>query len=509
MQVSSITVNAVGVAPGRNIQGSGLQAAGSAHAEKNLFGAECKVTISREGRGLSRQLAAQKTQKGVQSAESLKLERMLRREEAFKQDKDIGGEQQEELNEIGEQLKKLIEQYCQEEKKAEEEPAPDIREGYLQEEKKAEEKQSPGLREKYRQELDAIARELYNPEEDEEEENINEKKAVDLSKAYYKIPKNYMDDEDIAQTVGKQLDVLRGIRSQKDLQQAQNERLAKEAQQMAMKFAGYQEEVDENNRDLLILLKSMREAEKAEDEREDGQAAENSNGGSVSGAENPAGDAVGNAAAQFVMASAERAWGVQEDIAGLGDEGRQNIMRANELIQRLLDEVENIRASIDDERYSDEQITEMMNRLRAVAPKPGLTKALANNDWSAYDGNDIVKYKSWGIQNIEDAHEAKLENIQIDPLAGMQQAKRSMYQSAIDEELGEVRQSELDKTSQELADEVDKLIDERNDVDRIRQEREEKEEEQEKKAQEKEKESEEQAKRPEGQWLGTKVDILL
>lgn len=492
MRVNSITINAAGMAPERNIQGSRLQTAGSgkqAHAEKNLFGAECKVTISQEGRGLSLQQADRKAQKGVQSAESLKLERMLRREETFGQDKDIGEEQHEELNEIGEQLKILIERYCQKEKE-EEEQAPDIREGY-------------------RRELDAIARELYNPDEEEEEENINEKKAVDLSKAYYKIPKNYMDDEDIAQTVGKQLDVLRSIRNQKDLQKAQNERLAKEAQQMAMQFAGYQEEVDENNRDLLILLKSMREAEKAEDGRENGQAAENSNGGSVSGAENSAGDAVGNAAAQFVMASAERAWDVQEAIAGLGDEGRQNMMQANELIHRLLDEVENIRASMDDERYSDEQITEMMNRLRAAAPKPGLTKALANNDWSAYDGNDIVKYKSWGIQNIEDAHEAKLENIQIDPLAGMQQAKRSIYQSAIDAELGEARQSGLDKASRELADEVEKLIDERNDVDRIRREREEKEEEQAKKAQEQEKESDGQVKKTGEQWLGTTVDILL
>lgn len=492
MRVNSITVNAAGMAPERKIRGSRLQAQADrqqAHAEKNLFGAECKVTISREGRGLSLRQADRKEQKGVQSAESLKLERMLRREEAFKQDKDIGEDQHEEMNEIEKQLKKLIEKFCQEEKKEEEEKAPDLREGY-------------------RRELDAIARELYNPEEEEDDPN-GKKKAVDLSKAYYKIPKNYMDDEDIAQTVGKQLDVLRGIRNQKDLQQAQNERLAKEAQQMAMQFAEYQEEVDENNRDLVILLKSMREAEKAEDEQENGQAAESSNGGSVSGAENPAGDAVANTAAQFVMASAERAWDVQESIAGLGEDGRQNIMKANELIHRLLDEVENIRACLDDEHYSDEQITEMMERLRAAAPKPGLTKALANNDWSAYDGNDIIKYKSWGIQNIEDAHEAKLENIQIDPLAGMQQAKRSMYQAAIDAGLGEARQSVLDKTSRELADEVEKLIDERNDVDRIRQEREEEEEEQAKKAQEQEKESDGQVKKAGEQWLGTTVDILL
>ena len=182
--------------PERNVQGSRLQASGSgrqAHAEKNLFGAECKVTISREGRGLSLRQADRKVQKGVQSAESLKLERMLRRDEAFKQDRNIGEDQHEELNEIEEQLKKLIEKFCQEEEKAEEEPAPNLKEGYLQEEEKAEEKPVPGLRERYRQELDEIAKELYNPEEDEEEEPITGKrKAVDLSKAYYKIPRRQL-----------------------------------------------------------------------------------------------------------------------------------------------------------------------------------------------------------------------------------------------------------------------------------------------------------------------------
>lgn len=58
--------------------------------------------------------------------------------------------------------------------------------------------------------------------------------------------------------------------------------------------------------------------------------------------------------------------------------------------------------------------------------------------------------------------------------------------SAASAALGEARQSGLDKASQELADEVKKLIDERNDVDSIRQEREENEEEQEKKAEKKE-----------------------
>ena len=55
----------------------------------------------------------------------------------------------------------------------------------------------------------------------------------------------------------------------------------------------------------------------------------------------------------------------------------------------------------------------------------------------------------------------------------MLQTKKSMMRSAADAVIGEARQSSLDKASQELADEVKKLIDERNDVNRIPQDKEE------------------------------------
>lgn len=473
MQVNSVTVNAAGLAPKWGIQGNRPQM----QEEQSLFGAECKVTISREGKDLSRQQTARRAQGSVQDAETLKAQRQLRREEAAGQKADIAEDHRDEMREIEDQLKKQIEKFHQEE-----------------------EKKKPDIRDKYRQELDEIVKQLDDDE------------GVDLSEAYIKIPRNYMDDEDIAETVGKQLDVLRTMRNQKDSQKARNERLAKEAQEMAMKAAGYQEEVDENNRDLLVLLKTMKEAEKAEDEREGG-ASEGNGAGSVSAAADPTGGMAGGSDAQFLMSCVEQVWGAQEAIAGLGDEGRQNMMRADGLIRSILDEVDNIRASMDDDMYSDEQITEMMERLKDAAPKPGLLDALKKHDWEFWkdNKNDIVKYKFWGLQNIEDAHEAKLEYIQMDPLNGMQQAKQGRRQAAIDADIGEVMQSGLDKASQELADEVEELIDERNDVDRIRQEREEVEEEQEKKAreQEKEEESDGQAKKSVEPWLGTAVDILL
>lgn len=66
--------------------------------------------------------------------------------------------------------------------------------------------------------------------------------------------------------------------------------------------------------------------------------------------------------------------------------------------------------------------------------------------------------------------------------------------SAVDAALGEARQSGIDQASRELEDEVKKLIDERNDADRIRQDREQDEEDLEKQTEEKEEQMEMQAK---------------
>ena len=57
MQVKTITVNATGMATaGRGIQGTGFPVVNQESAENNsMFGPECKVTISQEGRNLSKQ----------------------------------------------------------------------------------------------------------------------------------------------------------------------------------------------------------------------------------------------------------------------------------------------------------------------------------------------------------------------------------------------------------------------------------------------------------------------
>ncbi len=399
MQVKGIAVNAAGMlAAERGIQGNRNQT----QPKGNMFGAECRVTISQEGQKLSRRQTAQK-EKDAQGTQSLKEERMLLR-------------QQEEA-----ELSKKI-------------------------------------REGYREDLNEIDKQItaYN----------NSYNKFEMKKVAY-------DAALMDKTLEEQQKLKEAMQSQKQFQAEEGQRKAREAQQMAMQSAQYKEEIDENNRDLVTLLKTMEEAEKAKEEQENCEAEEGGRGESVTG--NSASDVIQSSATQFVASSLKREEGVQELLAKVGESGHWFLDTANSITTNVLQRSADIRAALEDESFTDGQIAEMIQSFQ---------ENMALN----YD--NVEKFRSFGLQVLRDVQEDKLQHIADNPLKGMQEIKKSMMLSAADAALGEARQSTLDKASQELEDEVKKLIDERNDVDKIQQDKKEEEEEQAKKAED----EEEQAK---------------
>lgn len=416
MRIGAITVNAAGMAAEMGIQGAG--STGTKMQTENVFGAECKVTISQEGKALSS--LQQQVAQAEKSAQSAKAERMVHRSQ----------EEAERNNRT---------------------------------------------KEEYRDKLDEI-----------------DKKISTLNSSYSK-------KKDRDETIGKQQEVLRAMRNLKEFQDEQSQRLEKEARQAAMQSAGYQNEIDENNRELLTLLKTMEETENAEEERENGGEPESGNGDSnaASGTVNSVSDVIQNSASHYMMSSAEREWGVQEAIAGLGDEGRQRLKLADTITQNILDTTKGIRTAMGDKLYTDGQIAEMMKLLEDGTTKEGLAEEYKKRGWKIgmelnYD--DIKYARSWGLQNLQDAQEAKIQHLGDNTARSVQETQKSLMISATDAVLGEARQGSLDRASQELEDEVKKLIDERNDADMIRQDREQDEEDQEKEMEEKEEQTDMQAK---------------
>lgn len=288
---------------------------------------------------------------------------------------------------------------------------------------------------------------------------------------------SYRKEKDEDETIGKQQEVLRAMRNLKEFQNEQSQRLEKEAKQAAMQSAGYQNEIDENNRELLTLLRTMDEAEKAEEERESGgeSGSGNGDGNAASGKANSVSDIIQNSAAHYMLSSAEREWGVQEAIAGLGDEGHQHLKLADTITESILDTTKNIRNAMNDEFYTDEQIAEMVKFLEDGTTKSGFAEEYRKRGWKiGMELNyDDVKYaRSWGLQNLQDAQEVKIQYLGDNTAGSVQKTQESMMLSAVDAALGKARQSGIDKASRELEEEVEELIDERSDADRIREDRE-------------------------------------
>ena len=372
MQIRTITVNAAGLdyfGAERNIQGKTQQAA----SVDNAFGPQCRVTISQEGRSLSRQ-QAEEQERTKQSAQSARIERELyRRQEEAEQNKHIADGYREQLEKI--------------------------------------EKSMEALNHSYRTEADT-------------------------------------------ETIDKEQEVLRAMREQKQAQMEENQKRAKEAQQMSMQSAKYQEEIDGNNRDILTLLKSLEEAEKAEEEQEYGDLKTDSG---ASGADHSAGNGIQNSAAQFMTSSLNRELGVEEMLTGLDDEGHQLVDAAGSITRNVIRESQGIRAALDDEAFTDDERAELMESFQERVGAAYLDAELS---------------RAHGLHILQTARDYKIQRLADDPNRGMQQAKESMMLSAADTAIRETVQGSLGEDSQELKDQVEKLIDERNDVDRTRQDKE-------------------------------------
>lgn len=392
MEIRAITVNATGaMAAEQGIQGNGSPGTNQLQTENgNVFGPECKVTISRKGKDLSKQQTAQ-AETGVRDTQSVKEERMLlRRQEEAELEKDI--------------------------------------------------------REGYREELNKI-----------------EKQLAGCSTSYARMERNkkVCDAALMNKTIDEEQELMKAMRSQKQFQTEEGQRRAREAQQMATQLSQGQEEIDENNRDLLTLLKTMEEAEKTEDEQENGGAKSEVSRTSATGTS--AGDIIRNSATQFMTSAVNREAGVEELLDTIDESGHWFLNTSNSITRNILTETKNIRAALDDKAFTDENITEMMQLLQ---------------DGMGLNYDNVKNFRSFGMKVQRDVREVKIQHIADASLKDVQETKESMMLSATSAAMGEARQSSLDKASQELADEVQELIDKRNDVDRIRQDREEDEEKQ-------------------------------
>ena len=121
-----------------------------------------------------------------------------------------------------------------------------------------------------------------------------EKQIKVMNAAYGSMNRSKAYNDPLMKEVVKQQQLLQEeMQEQKDFQAEEALKRLKEAQQAAaMRTSRHQEEIDENNRDLVTLLKTVEEAKKAEEEQKDDSV--EGEDSSASGTENSTSGAIHN-----------------------------------------------------------------------------------------------------------------------------------------------------------------------------------------------------------------------
>ena len=200
------------------------------------------------------------------------------------------------------------------------------------------------------------------------------------------------------------------------------------------------------------MLKTVEEAKKAEEEQKDDSV--EGEDSSASGTENSTSGAIHNSATGLMKSSLNHERGVEELSDMVGDGGHYFLSKADGIAQNLLKKSKLLKVAVQDESFTIGQLEEAMESFRSE---------VKTNCEEAYI------FGSFGTQVLRDMRDVKLQRIADNPLQSMQQIKDGMMQAASDAALGEARQSGIDKTSEKLVEEVQRLIDERNGVDRTPQ----------------------------------------
>ncbi len=382
MQIKGVRVSTAGMIPVVR----GIENRGEIQLENDMFGPECRVTISEAGRKLSEQQAVQK-EKNVRDAQSDKETKIL-------------------------------------------------------------------LRQLEEAELSKRTREGYYDELEELEKQIKV-----MNAAYGRMRDDLTYNDPLMKEVVEQQRLLQeAMQEQKDFQAEESQRKLEEAQKIAaMQASQYKEEIDENNRDLVTVLKTMEEAEKAGDEQEK-DALEDDSG--VPNTENSASDVIHNSVLGLMKSSLNHEKGVEEISNMVRDSGNWFLSQANGIAQDLLRKSTFMKGAVYDKSFTNVQVDEMMQGFRAEVK---------------VKREEAYILGSFGTQVLRDMRDVKIQRIADNPMQDMQQVKEGMMQAAADAALGEARNSSLDETSKELAEEVEELIDERNGIDRTPEEKKEEE----------------------------------
>lgn len=253
------------------------------------------------------------------------------------------------------------------------------------------------------------------------------------------------------ETIEKKQMALDEMESLKKLQEEENKQRLKAAAGGIAGISEEQGEVDKENADLYVMLKSFEEEEEdgegqeVSGETEDGEAAAE-NADSMS-------DKIRQSAGMLGVSAARREMASKDVVEELRQDGMDKLAQVKSIMNEITGGLKEAEEIMRDDSYGDAEryqlATEALGRSRDI-----LMSSMG----------DLIEMRGKALQELQDARELKLKRLEMDPLENVGGARERLMTLASEAAFSEASEKVLSEASQELADRVQEEIDKRNDA---------------------------------------------
>lgn len=282
-------------------------------------------------------------------------------------------------------------------------------------------------------------------DKNEQSDTINE-----ISELISSIKNSYAAGED-KETIENKQEALNRLLDLKARQEEENKQRVEDAAGNAAGASRDQEEIDRKNADLYLILKTLEEQEKDEEENAGGSETEYDAEGTD--AQQNTGDRFQESASALGASAAKRELQAKGMIDGMFDRGYSRLAEADAMMREVQAELDLAEESLGKANLSEDEKYQLMSEHTGRA-----------NNMMLSNYGEMMDLRRKGHQEIRDAQELELRHIAVNPLDGVDRAKQAIMEAGVTAAFNEVSQGALDKASEELEERVQDAIDRRDDV---------------------------------------------
>lgn len=293
-----------------------------------------------------------------------------------------------------------------------------------------------------------VDRMLIRQQQQQEDYQDEYSKMLDSVNAMIRSVQESSTSAEDVDTIQKKQEALKEMVDLKEQQDKENEQRMKEAESALAAVSKQQAEIDQKNKDLLLLLKSF-----SDDEDEENGSHNSKHSGESGEEQSSIGEKLGQSASELGISAAKRELQTLGVIQELENDGLGLLSDVRGMVSDINAELTNAKEALQDGSISEE------DRKQAAAEYAQRAMDKATTNYA-----DMLRMKAKGLQEKRDANELKTKHIVINPLDDVGRMQQILMDASADAVLREEAQGKMDETSQEIEELIQEEIDKRDHI---------------------------------------------